>query len=135
MSSKKKVFNLRYFHLCDFASVTSDDKTNLLGIFEKIIVKQLPASIAHLYIVFNIESETNNEKPFDLSLKAASGKELFAQKIEGRIEIPKGKKKVIINCIVQLNNLPIEETGDYSLTLSCGDELIRQEKLTVEQLP
>jgi len=140
MSSKKKNFKLKYFHLCDFASVTADGKTNygktnLLGIFEKIVVRKLPTTIPHIYIVFNIESTTNNELPFDLALKGSSGKELFAQKIEGRLDIPEGKKLATINGIVQINNLPIKEVGEYELLLSCGDELIAKEKLIVEQLP
>lgn len=132
--SKSKKFKLKYFHLCDFASISADGKTNLLGIFEKIIVTKLPSKLAHLYMVFNLESSSNNKEPFHISITDSENKELFLEKIKGDVIIPKGKEKANINGVVQINNFPINSTGKYSIELTCSDELIAREVLVVEEV-
>ena len=75
--------------LCDFASRAIGGKLNIMGIYERIMVNELPVRIPHAYIVVRIlidPSEAGQKHEFKLDMVNAEDKEMM--KLEGFFDVP-----------------------------------------------
>lgn len=129
---KKSGFKLKYFHFCDFASVSEDGKTNVLGIFEKIIISE-PTTFPSIFIAFAVQSDVDFDEILTVSVKDTGSTELFSAQFNAKGEIPKDKKQAILSIIVRLNNLPLNDFGIYKIFLEIGDKFYKEMKLFVEK--
>lgn len=105
--------------LADFASVSQDNKLNILGIFQEVNTPTLPTTVPHMYLVVSFEAEPP-EYGKQLLIRVAllgedgEGGELLS--LEGLAEVPQPERRedrVYVNQVIGLAGVTFEQPGDY----------------------
>jgi len=126
--------NVRLAVLADYANVTGDGKLNVLGIFDRINLLQIPAVHPQMHLVLRIEahpSELNRTYAVEIRLHDPVGVIIF--EVKGEI-VPRGEAGQIVstNQILTLNNLQLEKIGEYTFVVMVNNEVKTQIPLAVE---
>ena len=126
--------NVRLAVLADYANVTGDGKLNILGIFDRINLLQIPAVHPQMHLVLRIEahpSELNRTYAVEIRLQDPAGAIIF--EVKGEI-VPRGEPGQIVstNQILTLNNLQLEKIGEYTFVVMVNNEVKTQIPLAVE---
>jgi hypothetical protein len=111
MSSLK----LNRFETCDYAMISQDGKLSIIGIFDRIFVRNLPAQHPSMCFVVVAKGAPGSDHKMKLVITGPSGNKIN--------EIPiqiKTNNEGHFNVIATLNNLPITEQG--VLTIDCFDD-------------
>ena len=109
--------------LCDSAQ-DYNGKLCLIGTFDTLAVRQLPASHPHCSIALRMAFTTGDEGPHTLkiSLIDEDGKNLlpdFAPKLQ--VRIPEGYFFTSQNLVLNLQGLKFANTGQYSIDIAFDD--------------
>ena len=120
--------------LADSANVTGDGKLNILGIFDRINLMQIPATHPQMHLVLRLEAQSaefNRTHAVEIRLQDPEGIVIF--EVKGEI-VPRGEpgQSVSTNQILTLNNLQLEKIGAYSFVVFVNNDLKTQIPLTVE---
>lgn len=94
--------------LADYATNTEDKKLCLLGIFDKLFVRNLPASHARLSFAVTLVGEPHTQEKMNLRIYSPSGKEEFTAEVN--VNFGENRKS---NLISNFEGFPIKETGTY----------------------
>lgn len=94
--------------LADYALTAEDKKLSVMGIFDKVFVKQVPASHPRLSFVVTISGEVGSEEKLTLRVVAPSDKDVF--KAETSIRLGENGKA---NMISNFEGFPLTEVGIY----------------------
>ena len=126
--------NVRLAVLADYANETGDGKLNILGIFDRINLLQIPAVHPQMHLVLRIEahpSELNRTYAVEIRLQDPAGAIIF--EVKGEI-VPRGEPGQIVstNQILTLNNLQLEKIGEYTFVVMVNNEVKTQIPLAVE---
>ena len=126
--------NVRLAVLADYANVTGDGKLNILGIFDRINLLQIPAVHPQMHLVLRIEahpSELNRTYDVEIRLQDPAGNTIF--EVKGEI-VPRGEAGQIVstNQILTLNNLQLEKIGEYTFVVMINNEVKTEIPLVVE---
>jgi len=113
--------------LADYANVTKEGKTNILGIFDIMYSKTFPFVWNTMQLVIRFKaprSEANTTKSVLVKLLDADGKQIL--EIGGQFTLGKPNNNAMniqTNQFLVLNNLKFEKPGDYVFSvLVNGDE-------------
>jgi hypothetical protein len=108
--------------LADYANVTAEGKLNILGIFDRINVPELPIVHPQMHLI--------------LRLEAHSAERNRAHNVEIRLHDPDGQTifevTVSTNQILTLNNLQLTKTGGYNFVVLVNNDLKSEVLLEVE---
>lgn len=120
--------------LADYANVTGDGKLNILGIFDRMNVVNLPAVHPQMNLVLRLEAhpaEHDRAHPVEIRLHDPDGQTIF--QVSGEI-VPQGApgQTVSTNQILTLNNLQLTKTGDYTFIVLVNNDLKAEVPLTVD---
>lgn len=120
--------------LADYANVTGDGKLNILGIFDRINLMQIPAVHPQMHLVLRLEAhpaEQNRSHDVEIRLQDPEGIVIF--EVKGEI-VPRGEagQTVSTNQILTLNNLQLEKIGDYRFVVLINDDVKTEIPLAVE---
>src|SRR5688572_24298351 len=120
--------------LADYANVTGDGKLNILGIFDRMNVVNLPAVHPQMNLVLRLEAhpaEHDRAHPVEIRLHDPDGETIF--QVSGEI-VPQGSpgQTVSTNQILTLNNLQLTKTGDYTFIVLVNNDLKAEVPLTVD---
>ncbi len=115
--------------LCDYASRAVGGKLNIMGIYDRLIVNELPVRIPHAYIVLRVlidPIESGKKHSFKLDMIDDSEKELM--KLEGFFDVPKVPENVDIKELRHDEIFPLygpvfEDEGEYSIRIWIDEEL------------
>jgi hypothetical protein len=123
--------------VADYANKTDTGKLNIMGIFNRINAKTVPALHPHLQIVlvFRFEPvERGQTKHVEIKLVDADGNEKLALATDFTIprDAPLGTE---IHHIITLANLIFERFGDYAFHVLVNEEPKHHLPLTVVQVP
>ncbi len=100
--------------ICDYASISQDNKLSIVGIFDQIFVSNLPTQHSQFYIVGVLSGTAEKMEALSLEIKDPDGKDVIpAQKLDIKIG-PNGKS----NVIAAIGNMPVNETGFFKIILS-----------------
>ncbi len=118
---------LNFAHLCDTAFLSKDGKLNIIGIFENIMVAQLPARHPRMTLVMNLHL-TKGSHPFKVRMVKDDGNKTVTQ-VEGNIEYKSEEGNAgLINEFVDVT---IDAAGKYSLEIWVDNEPVGENgKLT-----
>lgn len=115
--------------LCDYAFKDVGHKTCLIGIFDRIFAKAVPAQHHQAAFAFKLTGDANEEVDFKVEISRPTGGTLGS--IGGKMKIPPaGTMDVIAN----LQGVPLPDFGAYAFTLYLGEALAKTVGLTVAQL-
>lgn len=120
--------------LADYANVTGDGKLNILGIFDRINLVQIPAVHPQMHLVLRLEAhpaEQNRSHDVEIRLQDPEGVVIF--EVKGEI-VPRGEAGQLVssNQILTLNNLQLEKIGDYRFIVLINDDVKTEIPLAVE---
>jgi hypothetical protein len=120
--------------LADYANVTAEGKLNILGIFDRINLVQVPAVHPQMHLVLRLEAhpvERDRAHRIEIRLHDPQGSTIFD--VNGEI-VPRGEgtQPVSTNQILTLNNLQLEKIGAYNFVILINGDLKSELPLHVE---
>ncbi len=103
------------FVLCDYASVSQEQKLSIIGIFDQFFVANLPTTWPKMYLVAVVSGEAGKEYPLVLKLQAPTNEEnsSFPDK-EFKITLGQNGKA---NVMTELVNFPLTQAGIYKIQI------------------
>ena len=128
---------IRLALLADYANVTAEGKLNILGIFDRITVQEVPAVHPQMHLILRLEahsSERRRTHSVEIRLHDPDGQTVF--EVKGDI-VPQGAAglSTSTNQILTLNNLQLGKTGGYQFIVFIDNDLKTEVPLGVELNP
>lgn len=121
--------------LADFASITNDQKLNILGVFRQITAYQVPATHPQFKVVFQLEfdSSESGEKQVRIELVDEDGGELFS--IGGQMHVPHltDARASLINQILDFTGFTFPKFGEYEFRIILDNAVACAIPLSVTQ--
>lgn len=123
--------------LADYANITGEGKLNILGIFDRITVQQVPIVHPQMHLILRLEShsaERSRTHNIEIRLHDPDGQTVF--EVKGDM-IPQGASvlSTSTNQILTLNNLQLEKAGGYNFVVFVDNDLKAEIPLAVELAP
>ncbi len=122
--------------VADHANVSSEGKLNILGIFDRIVVSDLPAVHPQMHLIVRLEAhpaERDRPHPVEVRLHDPDGQTIF--ELKGEV-VPEGLagETITANQIVGINNLVLGKTGEYVFVIFVDHDLKAETPLVVDFL-
>jgi hypothetical protein len=122
--------------VADHANVSSEGKLNILGIFDRIVVSDLPAVHPQMHLIVRLEAhpaERDRPHPVEVRLHDPDGQTVF--ELKGEV-VPEGLagETITANQIVGINNLVLAKTGEYVFVIFVDHDLKAETPLVVDFL-
>lgn len=124
--------------LADYANVSRDGKLNVMGIFDRVFARQLPSRFPPMQLVVRLEAqaaELDTEHAIRIQVADPDGNALFD--INGTFT-PRGVdpgQAVSVNHVIQLSDLPLQQTGLHTITVWVDGDRKREVPLQVDEPP
>ncbi|EKD87390.1 MAG: hypothetical protein ACD_36C00103G0002 [uncultured bacterium] len=132
MNKKSKQFNIELFVVCDYAMFSQDGKLSLLGIFDRIFTKTLPANHPRMIVAATLVGNGNEECKVNIEFIAPDGS-LVMQNQSPSMMVklgPNGKGNVISEIV----GFPIQTTGQYKIRMLINGESRREIPLYAQKV-
>ncbi|MFQ5874335.1 MAG: hypothetical protein ACE5JL_11115, partial [Dehalococcoidia bacterium] len=110
--------------LSDYANVSSDGKLNIIGVFDSINPKTLPAILPHMYLVLVYDAaaaEAGVKRNVRIILADADGNQMLS--LEQPIVVPQPPRpgaRAEVKQILGLNAVKFNKSGDYQFSVLVG---------------
>lgn len=124
---KMSKLNLNLLTICDLAMISQEGKLSIIGIFDRMFVRELPSSIARFFVVALVTGKPGVEYKISLQIKSPSGKDLIPTK---ELSIVPGENSQN-NILTEAVNLPLTELGEYKISLKHNDEKLGETQFVV----
>lgn len=120
--------------LADYANITADGKLNILGVFDRINVVEVPAVHPQMNLILRLEAhpaERNRVHNVEIRLHDPDGQTVF--EVKGDV-VPQGQpgQTMATNQILTLNNLQLTKAGGYMFVVFVNNDLKTEVPLGVE---
>jgi len=119
--------------LADYANVTAEGKLNILGIFDRITVQDLPVVHPQMHLILRLEAhaaERNRTHNVEIRLHDPDGDTVF--EVKGEMVPHAGPGSSATNQILTLNNLQLSKVGGYTFVVFVNNDLKSEIPLAVE---
>jgi hypothetical protein len=116
--------------LCDFAQTTADGKLNLLGIFDRFFINNLPSHHPRFFIVAVLSCKDRDQAEIKIRLESPTGQDILPAKTILIKFGTNGKS----NLITDVSNLELPEVGEYHLTINYDGQPVASTAFYVTQL-
>lgn len=110
--------------------IAQDGKLSIIGVFDRIFVRQLPAQHPSMCFVVVARGEPGSDHKIKLVTTAPSGKKINEMPIS-----IKTNNEGHFNVIATLNNLPITEEGILTVDCLDGDKKIGTKEVIISMTP
>jgi hypothetical protein len=126
--------------LADYASVSVDNKLNILGVFQEVNTPDFPITVPHMYLVISFEAEPAEHgrhllAHIVLSEESDNGQTLLS--LEGMAEVPQPTRmtdRAYSNQVIGLSGVTFEHEGDYKFSISVENQEVAIVPLRVNGL-
>lgn len=117
------MLSLKHLHLCDYAFLTHGGKLSLIGIFDKVLVRSVPAVIHPFHIVAILGSGGALKTELEVIILNPEDKVVFKGKGPVRADVGKN-----LNFLLGIAGFRVERPGTYIVRfIEKGNELARLE--------
>ncbi len=117
--AQKKTISLQVLALADQVISADDGKKSIIGIFDKIFVRALPANHPRMVLFITLIGKVDDSDVVNLKFIAPSGAELDKKELKFQFG-ENGRANIIVN----LEGFPIQEAGRYAMLIEhAGSEL------------
>lgn len=128
---------VQLFLLADYASVSSDGKLNVMGIFRAINSSGFPTIHPSMYLVLSLVAElgeVGQERDITIKMMDADGKEQFS--VTTKADLPESEDLGMpeVNSVIQLRDVPFPKPGPYMFVLIVDRDHKAQLSLQVNQV-
>ena len=120
--------------LADYANVTAEGKLNILGIFDRINLMQVPVVHPQMHLILRLEAQPHErERPHPIEIRLHDPEGITIFEVNGDI-VPHGDgpQASSTNQILTLNNLQLQKIGAYAFRIYIDNELKAELPLFVE---
>lgn len=107
--------------VADYAIQSDDHKLSIMGIFDRLILRSLPAHHSHMAFVAILQGEPRSYQDLMLKVISPEKKELFSAKV-GVTLGENGKANFISN----FDGFPFAQAGTYTIALEKLDKAVAQ---------
>jgi len=112
--SKTKELEIKLLTICDYATVAQDGKLSIIGVFDKIFVRDLPSTHLRMFLVCSLIGKENSDHKIKVSIKNSGGQEILINAPELSTKMsPEGTGNITLDLV----NLPLNLTGEYTVSL------------------
>lgn len=119
---------LDLFTLCDYATISQDQKLSVIGIFDNFFVANLPTAWSRMFLVAVIKGTANQQCTLSLKvIPPAKTEQEFPSK-DFQITIGSNGKS---NIITELVNFPLPLVGSYKVVLEEDGKTIGELEFSV----
>jgi hypothetical protein len=126
------------FKLCDFAQTDSVGKLTIVGIFDVIYAKEIPAAhgLCALAIEMRFERNEDGLKKIKISFIDADGKSIMpAIETQLVVRIAPNEVHAKLQAVVLIPQLTIPKFGEYSIDLVIDEQQVTSTSVFVRQAP
>ena len=126
------------FNLCDFAQTDANGKLSLIGIFDIINVKQVPATHNFCSLVAKIRFDKNEEgvKKIRISINDLDGKSIIpTMDMITPVNIPRNQTHANIQVVSLIPQIKFPYFGEYLIGLDIDGRQAASATIYVRQLP
>lgn len=109
------------FTLCDYATVSREQKLSVIGIFDQFHVANVPTAWPKMFLVAVISGEANKE--YDITLKIIPPQKTEQDFPDKDLKVTLGQNGKA-NLITELVNFPLPVAGKYEIQLLEGKEKV-----------
>jgi hypothetical protein len=121
---------LNRFETCDYAMISQDGKLSVIGIFDRIFVRTLPAQHPSMCFVVVAKGTPGSDHKIKLVITGPSGNKINEMPIN-----IKTNNEGHFNVIATLNNLPITEQGVLTIDCFDGDKKLGTKEVVISLAP
>jgi len=124
--------------VADAANVSREGKLNVMGIFDRVFARQVPARFPPMQLVIRLEAdfaELDAEHSIRVQLSDPEDEPVFD--LDGSFT-PRGGQpgqKTPVNHVIQLGNLPLKRTGTHRILIWVDQDLKRELPVHVVRAP
>ena len=116
--------------LCDYSFQDSGRKTCLIGVFDRIFAKHVPATHRQAALALKVVGDPGEKVRIRVEIRRPAGGQLA--KLEGAANTgSRGSAELQLNIV----GLPIPDYGDYSITIFLNDESAKELVFKVSEPP
>lgn len=122
--------------VADYANVTAEGKLNILGIFDRIHVAELPAVHPQMHFILRLAAhpaERDRQHAVEIKLHDPDGQTVFQVQGEIHPRSATASGAATTNQILTLNNLQLTKTGGYTFIVFVDNDLKSEVSLDVVQ--
>ena len=118
------------FTLCDYATVSREQKLSVIGIFDQFYVSNVPTNWPKMFLVAVLSGESAKEYDVVLKIITPSSKNSNSKEQNPTQNFPDKELKVTMgqngkaNIITELVNFPLPEVGTYKIEIVDGKEKV-----------
>ena len=128
------------FVLCDYATVSQEQKLSIIGIFDQFFVANLPTNWPRMFLVTVLKGDPGKEYPLKLKIVPPASPD-GGQGGPGQTDqkFPQRELKVTLgqngkaNLLTELVNFPLPLPGIYKVELSSDNQQIGQLEFRVNK--
>lgn len=121
---------ISYLHFADYAFLTDNGKIGIIGIFDRIYTKVVPATHGSVFVVGQT-AEIRKEEELTLVIRKGL-KELFRQTFATNLQKMVSPLKTY-NFLIGLHNFTFPETGVYDFVVMSGENEVGVKRLVIEK--
>jgi hypothetical protein len=123
--------SLRYFILCNLATMDQRERLSCQGFFDSWDVSKLPAKVDPFYIVLGIDGLKTGEKAsLTLSLKGPSGEYIWEN---NKLDVKSKDDNSPVVYILQLHQFPVNDIGVHLFQVSYKNKIIGKHPLKINE--
>ena len=118
------------FVLCDYATISREQKLSILGIFDQFFVENIPSSWAKMFLVAVLKGEANTE--YNLTLKMIPPTKTDQNFPDKQLKVtlgPNGKA----NLVTELVNFPLPVAGAYKIQITDKEKTVGELEFKVNK--
>jgi hypothetical protein len=128
-----------FAHLCDYATVSTDGKLSIMGIFDVINTPQVPAVHAQMFLAFQLAfdyTEIGRDFTAEIQIVDEDGKQIWGVKAAGTVQSPPAKpgQRRTAGQIFAIQGLRFEKFGTYDVNIFANGQLAKRVQLALNQI-
>ena len=124
--AKKTDITVQTFVLADMVITAEDKKNSIIGIFDKIFVRDLPAKHSRMAVFITLVGKAEEKEKIELEIVKPSGQSELKQPLEFKLGL-NSKANLVMN----LEGFPVTELGSYSIVLNYDGNKLAEYSLDV----
>lgn len=118
------------FVLCDYATVSREQKLSVIGIFDQFFVANIPTSWPKMFLVAVLSGQAGQEYPVTLSIVPPGPTEQKFPDKELKVTLgPNGRA----NLITELVNFPLPLAGTYKVAIESEKQMVGELEFKVNK--
>ena len=120
----------KFITLCDLASLSNQNKLSIIGIFDRVFARALPAQYTQFTLVAILSGTQDLQETISLQVIDPQNNTTLPEK---SLQVKVGNNSQV-NIITTFTNFPLTSTGEYTFVLKSATKKIGETKLQVTKL-